>query len=421
MTRAKLYRRDERGETSMVTVGMFMMLFSIIVVSFTYMAINAARVTTNDTLQSTAKSAAESGVEDAKRLLIYCYSNYTGGNKQSFDSYSTPTAGRICSKVIGHTVDDSAFDCNAILKASRDNSTASPLNNIEKDGDDYRTSVGETAVGDGTNREYYQCLKIGTLSKNYIGVANEGESLVIPLYLTDVKGARQPVTSITVKWHKNAVAEGEGPASGITDADGLPNKNIWNKDSNRPAVMRAEVLFVPNGNTDVNTLIVNDYALTMRPATSGGNNFNMNSYPSNAGGRETPNVQNVPFSKVTCQNGSSSDYACTATLNVSDISSSRSTDNLGYLRLLTTYKSAHVEVTAKNGGSDLYFDGIQPVVDVTGRSSDAFARIEARLKPQSKDNSSASSWFPEYAVQTDGKVCKQLNVFWNDGEDNCNY
>lgn len=421
MTRAKLFRHDQRGETSMVTVGMFMMLFSIVVVSFTYMAINAARVTTNDTLQSTAKAAAESGVEDAKRLLVYCYSNYTGGNPQMTGSYNSATAGRVCSQVIGHTVDSNVYGCNSILKASYDNSSTSPLGNIEKEGGDYRTSVGEAATTDGTSREYYQCLEIGTLSKNYIGVANEGKSLVIPLYLTDINGNRQPVSTITVKWHKNATAEGDSPASGITSNNGLSNKSEWNDVRyNRPAVMRAEVLFVPEGSTSVNDLIRNDYALTLRPSLRGTGSVGMTNYSSV--NRNTPNVQRVPFEEAHCtNNANSNDYACEVALVVNDANGNNAT-NLGYLRLLATYKSAHVEVTAKDrSGNDLYFDGVQPVVDVTGRSSDAFARIEARLKPQSNDDNSASSWFPEYAVQTDGQVCKQLNVFWEDGEDNCNY
>ena len=58
----------ESGQASMVTVAMFMMLFAVVAVSFTYIVVSITRQTTNDTLQSVARSAAESGVEDAKRL-----------------------------------------------------------------------------------------------------------------------------------------------------------------------------------------------------------------------------------------------------------------------------------------------------------------------------------------------------------------
>ena len=60
----------ESGQASMVTVAMFMMLFAVVAVSFTYIVVTATRQATNETLQSTARAAAESGVEDAKRLLV---------------------------------------------------------------------------------------------------------------------------------------------------------------------------------------------------------------------------------------------------------------------------------------------------------------------------------------------------------------
>ena len=77
----------ESGQASMVTVAMFMMLFAAIAVSFTFVVISASRQALNDSLQSSAKIAAESGVEDAKRLIVYCYNN-----RQPGGSYTTPTA-----------------------------------------------------------------------------------------------------------------------------------------------------------------------------------------------------------------------------------------------------------------------------------------------------------------------------------------
>lgn len=422
MKRRKLRGRDQRGETSMVTVGMFMMLFSVIVVSFTFMAINTARTTLNDTLQSTAKAAAESGVEDAKRLLIYCYGKYkNSGSLTNEGSYYED--GKLCSQVIGHTIDEG--DCNSILSQTM-NTSSSVISNVEQENNDYRVSVGEVASAgdDGTNREYYQCLKIATRSKDYLGLANEGRSLIIPLNLVDSSGQRTNASEITIEWHKNSI-DADGIASGLSDNDGLPNKSNWLASGNRPAVMRAEVLFVANGNTSVTELQEHDYALTLRPASSGSSSIGMMNYNSYQGYREQPNVQTVPFSKAKCSNGSGKEYSCSVTLTGlrgDSVNNGNAATNMGYLRLLTTYKGTHVKVTAKGiDGRDLFFDGVQPIVDVTGKSSDTFSRIQARLKPVSSDADSASSWFPEYAVQTDGKICKKLNVFWETGDDECNY
>ena len=101
---------SERGQASMVTVAMFMMLFAVVAVSFTYIVVSTTRQSTNETLQSTAKTAAESGVEDAKRLLVYCYSQ-----RQADGSYASSEATAVCSKVIGHKLDD--LGCQDILGA----------------------------------------------------------------------------------------------------------------------------------------------------------------------------------------------------------------------------------------------------------------------------------------------------------------
>jgi Tfp pilus assembly protein PilX len=65
----------EAGQVAIITVAIFMILFSVLVVSFTRMMVASARQTANDELRATALAAAESGVEDAKRVLTYCYAN----------------------------------------------------------------------------------------------------------------------------------------------------------------------------------------------------------------------------------------------------------------------------------------------------------------------------------------------------------
>ena len=123
----------ESGQASMVTVAMFMMLFAVVAVSFTYIVVSITRQTTNDTLQSVARSAAESGVEDAKRLLVFCYKNRIDG-----DTYSTEEAQVICPSVIGHTLDEDdpekAIDCNSVLGAVYSTGINGDEFNIEEDG-----------------------------------------------------------------------------------------------------------------------------------------------------------------------------------------------------------------------------------------------------------------------------------------------
>ena len=172
----------ESGQASMVTVAMFMMLFAIVAVSFTYIVVSITRQTTNDTLQSVAKSAAESGVEDAKRLLTYCYNHRTGANE-----YSTEEAKAICPEVIGHTLEEddpaTAIDCNSVLGAIYNSGTLNNSENfnVEEDGQGgYRAKVGVSDT-DEASTEYYQCLKIATRTLVYKGVANANDNSVIAL------------------------------------------------------------------------------------------------------------------------------------------------------------------------------------------------------------------------------------------------
>ena len=92
-----------------------------------------------------------------------------------------------------------------------------------------------------------------------------------------------------------------------------------------------------------------------------------------------------------------------------------------YLRLSAIYKDAHFSIRAHNGSEILYFDGVQPLVDVTGSSSDSFSRIQARLKPSFDKNADSTNWWPEYVIDTNGKVCKDIEVQYDEGEDRCKY
>lgn len=91
-----------------------------------------------------------------------------------------------------------------------------------------------------------------------------------------------------------------------------------------------------------------------------------------------------------------------------------------YMRINAIYKSAHFQISAvDNLGNPLYFDGVQPTVDVTGVSGDALSRIQAKLEPIY--NTDSMQWWPEYAIETQGRVCKDINAYYENGEDNCTY
>lgn len=415
----------ESGQASMVTVAMFMMLFAAIAVSFTFVVISASRQALNDSLQSSAKIAAESGVEDAKRLIVYCY------NKRSGGSYTTPDAQQLCPKVIGKlSTDLEGTGCDEILEKMYKKG----ISDVEQEGSrGYRVRVGNNGSNNkNENNEYYQCLKIATKTDNYQGIVNNlGKSVIVPLRVVDKNNNAAVIASLEIEWHRNVTGnDGDDPAKmNGAMGTGLPPAGTWNSgNSNRPAVLRVERVDVSKVNSfSLNDLADSDTALTLRPSVNGNgggkdkNRYHLGDYkPYYQSGRDSiaPNNQyggKAPIVEVKCDGA---DYACKTIFE----DSLDTTKKDYYLRINAIYRSTHFKITAYDkNGSKLYFDGVQPLVDVTGRSSDSFSRIQARLKPSFDKNADSTNWWPEYVIDTNGKVCKDIEVQYDKGEDRCTY
>ena len=413
----------ESGQASMVTVAMFMMLFAAIAVSFTFVVISASRQALNDSLQSSAKIAAESGVEDAKRLIVYCY------NKRSGGSYTTPDAQQLCPKVIGKlSTELEGMGCDEILKPMHDIGT---ISEVEQEGNNrgYRVKVGNNGGGDNENNEYYQCLKIATKTDNYQGMVNNlGKSVIVPLRVVNEKNQVVDIAKLEIEWHRNVTGnDGDDPAvMNGAQGTGLPKATTWNS-SNRPAVLRVERVRVPKGNFTLDSLAESDTALTLRPSVNGNGKGGYRlgnyepQYPFGNKDKIAPNSQyhkGVPIVEAYCQNGgNNNDYACKTIFDKESLDTNKADY---YLRINAIYRSTHFKITAYDQyGKKLYFDGVQPLVDVTGRSSDSFSRIQARLKPSFDKNADSTNWWPEYVIDTNGKVCKDIEVQYDKGEDRC--
>ena len=410
----------ESGQASMVTVAMFMMLFAAIAVSFTFVVISASRQALNDSLQSSAKIAAESGVEDAKRLIVYCY------NKRQPGGGYLPADQQLCSQVIGKlSTQLEGMGCDEILKPMHDIGT---ISEVEQEGNNrgYRVRVGDNSGGKNENNEYYQCLKIATKTDNYQGMVNNlGKSVIVPLRVVNTQNQAAVIASLEIEWHRN-VAGNDGDNQAVMNGaqgTGLPKATTWNS-SNRPAVLRVERVGVPKNNFTLDSLAESDTALTLRPSVNGNgggkdkNRYHLGDYkPYYQSGRDSiaPNNQyggKAPIVEVKCDGA---DYACKTIFE-----DSLDTTKTYYLRINAIYRSTHFKITAYDqGGNKLYFDGVQPLVDVTGRSSDSFSRIQARLKPSFDKNADSTNWWPEYVIDTNGKVCKDIEVQYDTGEDRC--
>lgn len=418
----------ESGQASMVTVAMFMMLFAAIAVSFTFVVISASRQALNDSLQSSAKIAAESGVEDAKRLIVYCYNK-----RQPDGSYLHQDDKQLCSEVIGKLSDKlEDMGCDDILDKLDSNNYKNSFAVEEEGNRGHRVRVGNNGSNNNNeNNEYYQCLKIATKTDNYQGTVNNlGKSIIVPLRVVDGNNNAAVIDKLEIEWHRNVTGnDGDNPADmNGAKGTGLPSAGTWNS-SNRPAVLRVERVGVPKkvGGFSLKDLADSDTALTLRPSVSGNGKGGYRlgnyepQYPSGNKDKIAPNSQyhkGVPIVEAYCQNGgNNNDYACKTIFNKESLYTNKKDY---YLRINAIYRSTHFKIMAYDQHNNkLYFDGVQPLVDVTGRSSDSFSRIQARLKPSFDKNADSTNWWPEYVIDTNGKVCKDIEVQYDTGEDRC--
>lgn len=417
MSRLSLYRKkidSSDGQVAISTVAVFMIIFAILVVSFTGIMISSSHETVSDELHSSARAAAESGIEDAKRMLSYCYKHRN--NEGNYDSDVVYSA---CSKIIGKFASDSGDvegqKCNTIIDA---------MKAVGFYGSDTVTSEGRVKLtkdnGDNNSKrdQTYQCLKIATLTKTYeADLKVNGKSQIIPLRFVNRQNEVKQAKEITLRWHATA-NKIDGKVIGLLPGDTFTNQPLWmSKGSNRPAVLRLEFAFVPKDQINIYQLSKDARAVTLRPSSDGGTNVNMQDYPTDI----MPNRMSAALTKLKCQEGDRNIYACEAKLYNGD-GLFGWIDGKIWLKIQSIYRNSHFEVSAKDeNGDDLYFDGIQPQVDVTGRDVDAYERLQARLDPAaSKDNTDSSYWWPDYAIDTAGRVCKNMVVRYDDGDDKCN-
>lgn len=436
-------RSGERGQVAILTVSIFMAVFAVLVVGFAYVMTSTVKDTTNDSTSYSARAAAESGVEDAKRLLKYCYSHM-----DNYGNFNSDSSNAICSKVINKSYADQT--CDTAISAMTDSTEAktqfglSPA--LEESHGGKRIRVYDTTGSNKNGKaiEYYQCLKLATRTEDYTGALTaEGQSSIIPLRLVDKDGNRADAQRITIQWHNNSSSSvGDKPATDAPSGKTLPKKSEWKtagrslSDSNVPAVLRAQFIPVTNGDISVQKLSADSRAVTVRPTTDGatGESWGTDGYRVYAlRGKinlqdytvsDEPNATAHP-SIVGLRNCSSSDqYACSVSFNNDGAINTSTAD--WYLRINAVYKNTHFRITAckadeSNCSSNnvLYFDGIQPEVDVTGKSASSYSRIKARLEPMMDNNDNLGNWWPDYAIDTAGKVCKDMTVRWNNGDDNC--
>lgn len=368
-------KRNQRGMASIMITMITMMVISLIVLGFANVARRERGQSLDRQLSTQAFYAAESGIEDARKVIEAAVTNGVA--------------------VPGKT------DCTQSAPLTAPNGQPLPT---YPEGD-------RMVLQDNVS---YSCMLVNPnpTSLQYNGV--DADSTVIP-----VKASNGRVSRIEVKWSPSAKPEacartdgnnGPGCAAGNTRClDGNINTagngdrfmvpfNNWNC---LYGLMRMDIVPTEpqagiglSRNRLLNGTVAGWFVPTQSNSASGSINFE-NRYNANmaSNGNPQPNVI-----KADCETGPYG--TCSAIIN------NLAPSNEYVLRLSSMYEPSNVTVTAQiTGGAPANLTGAQAVVDVTGKAQDVLRRIVARIPVNA-----SRGQVPGYAIQSNGSLCKRFEV-----------
>ena len=365
--------RDMRqsGAVSLFAVIFGAMLLTIVTIGFMRLMIMDQRQSSNNDLSQSAYDAALAGVEDAKRVVRAAQT----GNIQAVGVLNGP------------------INCNMVA--------ASGVVGGSISGD----TIIQTGTGAGKRFDQaYTCVKITMKSQDFIYKSIEDKSQLIPLRATS------SFNKISIEWYRRDDESNLGSANAvnteISTTGELPARNSWH--SNTPQLMRVQ-LINPGPTFNLSTLDTTGVTSFFRPNVlrsdvAGQDGTAVSSKTSDRPRATDGNEHNNGTNIVSCSKTFkfSGEYSCKAVIDVDEIAAGSET---AFLRLTSIYKGGSVKVSLqKTDGTIVNFDGVQPIVDSTGRASNLFRRVEARL--QIGDDFA----YPENAIELKNSLCKDFSV-----------
>lgn len=354
-----------------------MIFVSIIVVGFIKIMADEQRQATDNDLSASALTAAQSGVEDAKRVILYCL----GGGLDLTDTTQ-------CSNLFGS---GRATDpCDSFKNGAR--------GLFSSMGIQYDFLTNEAVVGAAEFNQYYTCLSVTSNPTSVEKTVSADKSEFVPL---NVNGAYD---TVEINWSESSGLWGQRPLT--TGSDFMP-VGAWRDASlnPRPPVLRVQIIPYPvSGDIDLDSVERNSDSFFLVPATgaTATNTINrsMDGRNATAGSVRTGAI---PLVHTPCTLGAgTSGYNCRVQIGGFTPASEKY-----YIRLSLLYGvSTHATVSPIDSATNtkMTFNNVQYVIDVTGRANDVYRRVQSRVSPQT------TALYPEYAIDTAGLICKDITV-----------
>ena len=362
-----MHKAQEQGFVSILSVIFFVLLMSVLTISFLRIMSDEQTQVVNDDLSKGALASAQSGVEDAKRALIYCNQQVGAARTSCFQTLNNP-------------------DCPGIFDPSQ------PMNLTTALGLDASIGDGSIRVGDPANNQRYTCVITSLQTPDVVGQASEGLGELIPLRSTG------NFNQLTVRWQQMSV-DGTLAIPKVADGNKSYRYSEW-KDSVTNTrfvpMMRLQLVSFDKTQT-IPQMQDNTVGMFLTPYFTG---YTMN------------NPNHIPLSSISLGGlgdkraevwcSPSQDYQCGVTI---DLPADSPNDNKEYyLYVGSVYGSPHYKLELANSGAIQQFDNIQPQVDSTGAAADVFRRVISRISYNS------DSFLTMNAIEAGQSLCKDFFV-----------
>ena len=409
-------KRFRKGAASFYIVAFSTLILVIIATSFATVILSEVTRTTNDDLSQSAYDSALAGVEDAK----LAFSNYrrckAQGVSVNVDSYRPDVSNNTvtCSDIV-YWMEKTPKDCDMV---------AHILGRIGK-GENSEVMVSDTTSTSGNGEvsmnQAYTCVKIETDLTDYrANLSSSNKVKVVAASFEDAAIADR-ITAIRVRWY--AVRETEGRLNyGNFNGNLVEFRPINVLDAVTPPTIGVSMIQTVNSFKLTDFDITNAAGNTNRAmvylvpsssigAVNAGSSYTTHVGTYNATYRENiisaaqvaatnARTKNLPFG-VYCSQDYDEEFACSATINLprpvpNGGDTARSNDTFTFMVSLpyeqpdTDFSitflcgnSACSESSDRVGGSVVSIakiNGVQVLIDSTGRANDLYRRVETRLE-----------------------------------------
>lgn len=351
-----LNKTQQKGFVSILVVIFFMLLGSVLALSFTKLVNQAQQNTLADQQSKLAYQAALAGVEDAKRALLYCDNNPSAAGCDDPELYNANCPGFF----------DGGFTALGISQGAG--------------------AMGEAVqVGAEELNQRYSCVVIDNTSETIFNT-------LTPHTSNDSDFVRMRAVSqfneVKIAWGETNSGLTLPSSSDVIDDNLLDDHSsssaaAWH--GNWPAMLRVTKISHAKNNMEIgpDTSLTSEHYFLI--PSSGGNT-----------------VLNAAREQIQCDltDGDGDGYICAATMPVSDTSS------IDYsLKLTAYYAQTDYEISLQDSAGDaVEFMDVRPTVDSTGAVGNVYRRVEAQvsLTPASLSGS--------VALDIGQGLCKDFSV-----------